>query len=149
MSTHAAVFYKNDDGTFTGTEICADGYIEVVNPRRLAHPHSFGAGWFLARYWNNPNEIKKLAYGKAVRNLGQDNADTEFYNWRQNGLSNLSFDEVKNAGYSYVYIYNKKNGSWGVIKPDAEQHKGIVLSLDCFLDYEDPERFFDHDDFWY
>ena len=151
MSTHAAVFYKNEDGTFTGTEICSDGYIELVHPHQLNRPYGFGAGWLLERYWQDAEDVKKLAYGKAVRTLGEDLYNTEHYNWRQKGLDNLTFDELKELGYSYVYVFREdaKYGCWGVLKPDSTQHKGTMLSLSCFMDYDDPERFCDTDDFWY
>lgn len=146
MSTSAGVFIKNEDGTYTGTEICNDGYIEIVRPNRLKSPEGYGAGWMLAKYWYNKDEIKKLAKGNAVRNLGQDYTETEFYDWRQHGLDNLTFDQVKNLGYIYIYIFN--GDGWVVINTDSKPFKDKCLMLDCFLDYNDPERFYDHESFW-
>lgn len=147
MSTHAAVFVKNSDGTFTGTEITSDGYIEIVRPNRLNRPDGYGAGWLLAQYWQDRDEIEKLARGNMVHTLGEDLYNTDFYNCRQNGLDNLTFDEVKNLGYSYIYIFNDDN-EWVVINPNSKHHHSQCLGLSCFLDYDDPERFFDHEQFW-
>lgn len=146
MSTQAAVFVKNQDGTYTGTEITSDGYIEVVNPRRLKCPQAYGAGWILGNYWNDEEEVEKLARGNAVHCLGRDLGDTDRYSWRQNGLDNLTFDQVKNLGYSYIYLF--RNGSWSVACPWSRHYGDITLDLGSFLDYDDPERFFDHEQFW-
>ena len=146
MSTHAVVFTKNVNGTFTGTEITSDGYIEIVSPNRLNRPNTFGAGWLLAQYWHDRDEIEKLTKGNAVHTLGQGINSTDFYNWRQHGLDNLTFNDIKNLGYSYIYIFNDNN-EWIVLKQNSK-HKNTCLGLNCFIDYNDPERFFDHEDFW-
>ena len=147
MATHAAVFVRNADGTFTGTEITSDGYIELVRPNRLNRPDGYGAGWILGNYWNDEEAIEKLARGNMVRALGEDLNNTVFYNSRQNGLDNLTFKEVRNLGYSYIYIFCD-DGSWSVICPWSKCYGDITLDLGSFLDYDDPERFFDHEDFW-
>ena len=146
MSTHAAVFVQNADGTFTGTEITSDGYIELVRPNRLDRPDAYGAGWILSQYWGDSEEIEKLARGNMVHSLGEDLNNTDFYDSRQNGLDNLTFDEVKKLGYSYIYIFHKDSSDhpWSVINPNSSRYNDTLFALDCFLDYEDPERFFDH-----
>ena len=147
MSTHAAVFIKNADGTFTGTEITSDGYIEVVRPHRLDRPDAYGAGWLLAQYWHDRKEIERLARGNAVHTLDTDLANSDIYDWRQTGLDNLTFEEVKDLGYSYIYIFNDEN-EWIVLNPNSKHHHSQCLVLSCFLDYDDPERFYDHESFW-
>jgi hypothetical protein len=150
MSTHAAVFVRNADGTFTGTEITSDGYIELVRPNRLNRPDGYGAGWLLAQYWQDSEEIEKLARGNMVHSLGEDLNNTDFYDSRQTGLDNLTFDEVKNLSYSYIYIFHKDSldHPWSVINPNSSRYNDTLFALDCFLDYDDPERFFDHEEFW-
>ena len=145
MSTHAAVFIKNDDGTYTGTEICNDGYIEIVN--KFGKTTSIGAGYILQTYWTNRNEVEKLVKNNAVRNLGYDYESTEFYDWRQNILNSLSFQELKELGCQYIYIFNNRN-EWWVMNNCSNNYEGMLLELKCFLDHDDPDGFIDDDSFW-
>lgn len=144
MSTNAAVFMETEKGIFTGTEIVNDGYIDVSDSRKRCR--GFGAGYFLGNYWYNKNDIQELVNRNAVRNLGESIEDTEFYDWRQTGLDNLTIDDIKNLGYSYIYVF--KNNEWMVMCTDYDQTADQFFDLKSFLDYEDPGRFYDHESFW-
>lgn len=145
MGTSAAVFIKNDQGTYDGTEIVNDGYIDVSDAK--GRPHGFGAGYLLGKYWYDKDEIKELVSKNAVRNLGESIEETEFYNWRQTGLDNLTMEEIKSLGYSYIYVFNKNN-KWVVMNTNFERTQNMFFDLNSFLDYDDPERFYDHKSFW-
>lgn len=145
MSTNAAVFTKLENGMYTGTEICNDGYIDISDQRGRCK--GFGAGYFLGRYWNDRNEIKKLVKGNMIRNLGESFEETEFYNCRQHGLDGLTMKEVKNLGYPYIYVFNDDD-DWMVMNTCYDRTQDMFFDLDSFLDYDDPERFYDHESFW-
>ena len=146
MSTNAVVFIKNENGRFTGTEIVNDGYIDVSDERGRCR--GFGAGYILGKYWQDKEEIEKLVKGNMIRNLGKSIEETEFYETRQTGLDNLTLAEVKNLGYSYIYIFGKSEVEWSVMCTNYERTQNMFFNLDSFLNYNDPERFYDHESFW-
>ena len=145
MSTNAVVFIKNDQGTYDGTEIVNDGYIDVSDAK--GRPYGFGAGYILGKYWHDKDEIKELVAKNAVRNLGNSIEETEFYNWRQTGLDNLTMEKIKSLGYSYIYVFNNNN-KWMVMNTNFERTQNMFFDLNSFLDYDDPERFCDNESFW-
>ena len=146
MSTQAAIFIRNENGFYSGNEIAHDGYIEISDEKRKCH--GFGAGYMLSKYWQNRKDVQKLINSSVIRNLGKDYTDTEFYNWKQPFFNkSFAFNEIKEFAYSYIYIFNK-NDEWVVLKPDSIHFRDNFLNLSCFLNYNDPERFFDHETFW-
>lgn len=145
MSTSAVVFVKNEKGTYTGTEIGNDGYIDDSDARGRCH--GFGAGYFLGKYWNDREDVKKLVNSNAVRNLGESIEETEFYDWRQHGLDNLTMKDIKNLGYNYIYVFNQDD-EWMVMNTCYDRTANMFFNLNSFLDYDDPERFYDNETFW-
>ena len=121
-----------------------DGYIEISD--RRGRPTGYGAGYMLAKYWQSEDEVKRLLKKNAVRNLGNSIEDTEFYDWKQTFLQkDFTFEDIKNMGYSYIYIFNK--GHWSVMNPTSRRGS-MCFDLGSFLDYDDSERFYDHKSFW-
>lgn len=145
MSTSAVIFVKNEKGTYTGTEIVNDGYIDVSDARGRCR--GFGAGYLLGIYWNDREDVKKLVNSNAVRNLGKSIEGTEFYDWKQPGLDNLTMKDIKSLGYNYIYIFNQDD-EWMVMNTYYDRTANMFFHLNSFLDYDDPERFYDHETFW-
>lgn len=144
MATSAAIFMKNKNGKFIGNEITNDGYIEISN--RRGRPEAYGAGYMLAHHWQNEDEVKKLIKKNAIRNLGNSIEDSQFQDWKQSFLNKtFTFDEVANLGYSYIYIFQKDH--WAVMNP-CSNRGSMLFDLGSFLDFNNPDRFRDNEEFW-